>query len=142
MNESHRQDRRRFLVLAGRTAALCLTAPVLHGASGCSKGDGGSAAAEPLRIPLHELPEGERIYRELAGVPLEIQRHGDQVVARSMLCTHQGCVVIWQPDAQEYVCPCHEGRFDADGKVVEGMPTRPLARYPVQLEQDVVVIGP
>lgn len=142
MDNRQRQDRRRFLLVAGRAAALCLAAPVLHGTGGCGKGTSSGAAIEPLRVALRDLPEGERVYRELAGVPVEIRRVGDEVVARSMLCTHQGCVVLWQPEDQEYRCPCHEGRFNADGKVIEGMPTRPLANYPVRVEQDIVVIGP
>ncbi len=48
------------------------------------------------------------------------------VVARSLLCTHQGCEVAWQPDPDHYVCPCHDGRFDAAGSPVYGPPRQPL----------------
>jgi cytochrome b6-f complex iron-sulfur subunit len=136
-----RSDRRRFLRLAGRTVAVCAALPALQQLGSCGGGGGEDAADEnTLRIPLAELPEGQRVYHEVAGIPVEILRRGEQVVARSLLCTHQGCVVQWQPDAQEYLCPCHEGRFDAHGEVIEGMPTRPLRELTVRREADAVVV--
>ncbi|MBD3222078.1 Rieske 2Fe-2S domain-containing protein [bacterium] len=136
------ETRRRFLRLTGRTAAVCLAVPVLHQLGGCGGQTDEAADAAPttLRIPLAELPDGLRVYRELNGVPVEIRREGDEIIARSLLCTHQGCTVQWQPDVQEYLCPCHEGRFDADGEVIEGMPTRPLPTFPVRREADVVIV--
>jgi len=133
-------DRRRFLRLGGAAAAVCLAGPVLHQLGGCAD-QGEEAAPTALRIPVAELPEGVRVRRELAGKPIEILRTGDQVVARSLLCTHQGCEVAWRPEDREYFCPCHEGRFGPDGQVIEGMPPRPLRTYPVAREGDVVVIG-
>lgn len=142
MTDHHHPQRRRFLGLAGRVTAACLAVPVLHQLGGCGGGGEQAVSDGTLRVPLAELPPGERVYRELGDVTIELHRQGEEITARSMMCTHQGCVVQWRPAEQEYFCPCHEGRFDADGAVIEGMPTRPLARYPVRLEQDVVVVGP
>lgn len=51
---------------------------------------------------------------------------GDAVLARSAVCTHQGCLVAAVP-AGQLVCPCHGSRFQArDGAVVNGPATRPL----------------
>ena len=49
--------------------------------------------------------------------------------ARSLLCTHFGCRVVWEPArGQRYRCPCHQGWFDADGRPVAGPPTAAAAR--------------
>ncbi len=54
----------------------------------------------------------------------------------SNVCTHLSCRVSWKDDVQEYVCPCHDGRFDKDGSVVDGPPPRPLDRYEYRMEED------
>ncbi|MEJ2552244.1 MAG: ubiquinol-cytochrome c reductase iron-sulfur subunit [Anaerolineales bacterium] len=54
----------------------------------------------------------------------------------SNVCTHLSCRVSWKDDVQEYVCPCHDGRFAKDGAVVSGPPPRPLDRYEYRMEED------
>ncbi|HVN16093.1 MAG TPA: ubiquinol-cytochrome c reductase iron-sulfur subunit [Anaerolineales bacterium] len=44
-------------------------------------------------------------------------------------CTHLGCTVNWKSEANAFVCPCHDAKFDANGKVLAGPPPRPLDRY-------------
>ncbi len=41
-------------------------------------------------------------------------------------CVHLGCAYAWNPQAKEFQCPCHGGRYTIDGKVVGGPPPRPL----------------
>lgn len=49
------------------------------------------------------------------------------LVAYSSVCTHLACGVLWEREAHELVCPCHDGRFAAEtGAVVAGPPPRPL----------------
>ena len=52
----------------------------------------------------------------------------DMVILNSR-CTHLGCTVNWKEDAQAYICPCHDGKFSPDGKVLGGPPPRPLDAY-------------
>lgn len=49
-------------------------------------------------------------------------------------CTHQGCVVGWDKDAGQFLCPCHSARFSPDGSVVKGPAKRPLANAEVTRE--------
>ena len=44
-------------------------------------------------------------------------------------CTHLGCTVNWNKEAQGYICPCHDAKFSMDGKVLDGPPPRPLDVY-------------
>lgn len=104
---------------------------------GCGRASGG---ADSTRVPLASLgPAGATV--SVDGKPVHVRRRGDEVVANSLLCTHMGCVVRWDEAQSLYVCPCHEGRFDADGKNVEGPPPRPLERLPVRLDGGDAVVG-
>jgi menaquinol-cytochrome c reductase iron-sulfur subunit len=54
----------------------------------------------------------------------------------SNVCTHLSCRVSWKDDVQEYVCPCHDGRFARDGSIISGPQPRPLDRFEYRLEED------
>ena len=58
----------------------------------------------------------------------------DTVIAISAGCTHLGCIVTWDEDQQVFKCPCHDGRFDAEGNVLSGPPPVPLKRHPAKIE--------
>ncbi len=62
-------------------------------------------------------------------------------VAFSAVCTHLGCVIKWEKDKGEFLCPCHAGRFSAEGKVLGGPPPKPLESIPAALEGDQVMVG-
>lgn len=52
----------------------------------------------------------------------------------SNICTHLACHVLWHPDIQNYVSPCHDGHFDILGKNIGGPPPRPLDEFVTKLE--------
>jgi Rieske Fe-S protein len=52
----------------------------------------------------------------------------------SSKCTHAGCPVTWKTDKQQFFCPCHNGWFDAQGKVLSGPPPKPLQQYQITEE--------
>jgi menaquinol-cytochrome c reductase iron-sulfur subunit len=58
----------------------------------------------------------------------------DEVIAISADCTHLGCIVTWNEDQQIFKCPCHDGRYDTDGKVISGPPPAPLKRHKTKIE--------
>lgn len=130
--------RRRVLRDLGTAAVGCVAAATL-GSSGCSNQD--DQQADTLSVSLDELPEGQRVVVRLRDRPVELMRQGDRVVARSLVCTHIGCVVRWNPAENLYVCPCHRGRFDENGRVVDGPPTRPLAEISTRVSGTHVVLG-
>ena len=52
------------------------------------------------------------------------------------ICTHGSCVVDWEAEARELVCPCHHSRFGEDGAVHRGPATLPLRAFPVGRQGD------
>jgi len=131
-------NRRSFLSLFARAAALMAAVPALAHLSGCR---GAVAPPAELHVLLSDLPEGTRVRRKLGKEPLELTRKGDEITVRSLVCTHQGCTVVWREEQQQYICPCHEGRFDADGQFVYGSPRKPLRTYSAQVVGNEVVVG-
>jgi len=62
--------------------------------------------------------------------------------AYSAVCTHFACIVKWDPELYEIVCPCHEGYFDPyDGGVISGPPPTPLLELPVNVVDGVIYVG-
>lgn len=69
-----------------------------------------------------------------------VRVRGGDLRAFSQKCTHLGCVVTWSQAAEQMLCPCHEGVFDArSGLVVAGPPQRPLGRIDVEERADGMV---
>jgi len=58
----------------------------------------------------------------------------------SSTCTHLACNVIWQEETNQFICPCHSGRFDSDGKPVAGPPTKPLSVLEHKIEEDNLLV--
>ena len=50
-----------------------------------------------------------------------------QLIERSAVCTHVGCIVHWNSFEQCWDCPCHGSQFQPDGSVINGPAVRPLA---------------
>ncbi len=59
----------------------------------------------------------------------------------SPFCTHLGCLVKWNNIQKEFICACHGGRFDVEGKVIAGPPPMPLERLPFDIKDGKVYIG-
>ena len=71
-----------------------------------------------------------------------IRRDADgSLTAFSAICTHLGCLVNFNNVKREFICPCHGGRYDMDGKVIAGPPPAPLAKLPVKVEGGNVMVG-
>jgi len=57
-------------------------------------------------------------------------------VAISTRCAHLGCPVRYYQDPGRFVCPCHGGIYDSQGKVDGGPPVRPLDRHYSRVTSD------
>lgn len=56
---------------------------------------------------------------------------GGKVQALNPTCTHTGCIVNFNASEKSWDCPCHGGRFNLDGKVLNGPPVRDLQKVPL-----------
>ncbi len=63
------------------------------------------------------------------------------VFALSPVCTHLGCLVDWSAHKSAFLCPCHGGKYDIEGRVVAGPPPEPLTRLPLKIEDGKVYVG-
>lgn len=60
--------------------------------------------------------------------------HTDEgVLALHKVCPHLDCLVGWDEQSGNFVCPCHGSQFAADGAVLSGPADRPLDRFVVTL---------
>jgi Rieske Fe-S protein len=98
--------------------------------------------SERALISLDELPTGASHLFRFPGPddPAVLVHLADgSLEAYSQKCTHLGCVVFWEAENQELVCPCHEGVFDArDGRPIAGPPERPLPKIELEIRDDTV----
>jgi Rieske Fe-S protein len=60
----------------------------------------------------------------------------------SIVCTHRGSQVHFNPEAGTLDCPSHGSRFDQEGKVIHGPAAKPLQAYRVTVEGDRLRIRP
>ncbi len=82
-------------------------------------------------IPSH----GALVYREAR---VALISEAEEIYALDLVCTHLGCTVSVTP--REFVCPCHGSVFDRRGTVLKGPADRPLARHPVEIRGEKVVV--
>jgi quinol---cytochrome c reductase iron-sulfur subunit, bacillus type len=69
-----------------------------------------------------------------------VKTQDSAVAAFDSTCTHLGCLVAWDPDAQVFRCPCHGGVFDRTGAVKDGPPPAPLVKIATRVEGDRVMV--
>jgi len=101
-----------------------------------------AGASALVRIARKDVPIGAAHFFSFQGRPaVVLQPAPGSFVALAAVCTHLGCIVKWVDDKGEFLCPCHGGRFSADGKVLGGPPPQPLETYAVTLEENDLVVG-
>lgn len=66
----------------------------------------------------------------------------DEYIAISSRCAHLGCPVRYVQAAANFICPCHGGAYDFEGKRIGGPPVRPLDRFQSRVRNDHVELGP
>jgi len=65
---------------------------------------------------------------------------GDEFIALSNICTHQGCMVSYDPASNNLPCPCHGSVYSTSGSVLQGPADAPLKKYELSQEGDILTI--
>jgi glycine/D-amino acid oxidase-like deaminating enzyme/nitrite reductase/ring-hydroxylating ferredoxin subunit len=87
---------------------------------------GAAANGDPSRPP-----EGCGRRGRQGVVPTGVATQDGDAHGVRAVCTHLGGVLKWNDAERSWDCPLHGSRFAADGAVLEGPATRPLAARPV-----------
>lgn len=87
-----------------------------------------------------ELESEGRILDKMADIMVIQAPQSEELAAFNPICTHQGCTVEWNAEANQFDCPCHGSQFAASGEVVSGPATEPLSSYEVKTEDDLVLV--
>jgi cytochrome b6-f complex iron-sulfur subunit len=84
-----------------------------------------------------KYPLGSRT--SLPDIPALLIHTENGFSALSLVCTHLGCTL--QAEKDGFACPCHNSRFDAEGKVTHGPASKALhsLRLEVSAENHLIV---
>ncbi len=63
-----------------------------------------------------------------------------QLRAFSSICPHLGCSISWHDEKGNFVCPCHNGQFTADGKLLGGPPPRGMDLLESKVEEGMLMV--
>jgi len=100
------------------------------------------ARADKVIINKSDIPYGAAMEVSYNSTPLiVINRKGKGLIALSRVCTHLGCLVGFNREDQDLVCPCHAAKYSLEGNVISGPAPRALKSYPIQVEADKIIIG-
>ncbi|MFH1475710.1 MAG: Rieske (2Fe-2S) protein [Chloroflexota bacterium] len=138
--------RRRFLRwLVGFSAFSSLTmiaAPVVAFLVP-PKSSGGASGGKVLAGTVADIPLGQGKVVAMGSKPAIVVNTAQGVEAYSAICTHLGCIVLFDDTNGTILCPCHDGRFSpASGAVLSGPPPAPLPRITVSVEGDDIYLVP
>lgn len=78
-----------------------------------------------------DIPKTGVKQMEIMGAQMALMNTSGGIVAFSRKCTDLGCLISWNGTKEQFICPCHNGIYDKNGKNISGPPPRPLDRYEV-----------
>jgi cytochrome b6-f complex iron-sulfur subunit len=99
--------------------------------------------SDPVSVgPEGSIPVGEAELVRYGRYPALVINTTEGIRVYSAVCTHFACIVDWDPESKQIVCPCHEGFFDPiDGSVISGPPPSPLNSIPYFVKDGTLFIG-
>ncbi len=138
--------RRRFLcgMLGGGAVALGASVGVpLVGYVGNLREDPPPKSME-IEKAVYQLAAGTS--RKLMYGPITallIQTPGPESILKVFVatCTHLDCPVGYDRKRNRIFCPCHEGYYHVDGRVMSGPPPRPLQEFHRRFREGKLIIA-
>ena len=100
----------------------------------------GASGGRVAVASVSELPVGKGAVFSVRNQAVIVIHTSEGYHALSAVCTHLGCIVMWNEQKQSIACPCHEAFFNTNGAVISGPPPAPLPTYRVQVEGDQIYV--
>jgi cytochrome b6-f complex iron-sulfur subunit len=129
---------RRFFLGAAGAAGILYTAALAYPiyrylASPEEMALSATAVTEVTLKDAQKLPLGSVLMFKFGTSPAMLIHHADgHWVSLSAVCTHLGCTVQYEPQADRIHCACHGGVYNAyTGANVSGPPPKPLKQFKV-----------
>jgi cytochrome b6-f complex iron-sulfur subunit len=136
-----RNTRRAFLAAAG-VAGLAYTAALAYPiyrylASPEEMAMEATAVTEVTLKDAQKLPLGAVLMFKFGTSPALLIHHEDgRWISMTAVCTHLGCTVQYEPQADRIHCACHGGVYNAyTGANVSGPPPKPLKLFKVAVNE-------
>jgi cytochrome b6-f complex iron-sulfur subunit len=133
--------RRAFLAAAG-VAGLAYTAALAYPiyrylASPEEMAMEATAVTEVTLKDAQKLPLGAVLMFKFGASPALLIHHEDgRWISMTAVCTHLGCTVQYEPQADRIHCACHGGVYNPyTGANVSGPPPRPLKLFKVAVNE-------
>lgn len=136
-------DRRKFLL----DASYILMFAVSFGTAGWC---GYSYLMPPMKPPkfrkillasVRQIPSNTSfIAQGILGNKIIVVEDKGTYRAFSGQCPHLGCSIYWREQERDFFCPCHNGYFTKEGKVVSGPPPRPLTEFKIEVEDESIFV--
>ncbi|WP_460181690.1 QcrA and Rieske domain-containing protein [Thermodesulfovibrio sp. TK110] len=93
------------------------------------------------KIPKEGVKKVDVAIEEEKSMKIFLINQKNSIIALSPVCTHLGCFVNFDRTLNEFICPCHGGRYDIEGRVIGGPPKEALHRLPVKMKNGRIFIG-
>ncbi|MEW6202636.1 MAG: Rieske 2Fe-2S domain-containing protein [bacterium] len=89
---------------------------------------------------VNEVPVGKAKKFDIGGKPGIIVHTRAGFFALSAVCTHLGCIVDWNEEKGQIICPCHNAAFDVKGNIISGPPPKPLPSFEVAVVGEDIMV--
>ncbi|HLB25212.1 MAG TPA: Rieske (2Fe-2S) protein [Nitrospirota bacterium] len=96
---------------------------------------------EPAVLNLADIPAEGSVQGVFGGNPFLAFNRKTGIECVSLVCSHLGCLVKWDPATQKFKCPCHDGTFDLHGEKPTGPPPGPLEKLPFKIAGEKLIVG-
>jgi cytochrome b6-f complex iron-sulfur subunit len=142
-----KNSRRAFMAAAGVAGACYIAAlgyPVYRYLASPEEIADNAVVVTEVPLPdAQKLPLGTAKMFKFGTAPAVLIHHRDgSWAAMTAVCTHLGCTVQYEPEADRIHCACHGGVYNAyTGANVSGPPPRPLKLFKVAVNETGVVVS-
>ncbi len=93
---------------------------------------GGGKDVTSVELDAGSIGPGQSRIVAIGYTPVIVVRGAGGWKAFDATCTHLGCLVKWESALNKFVCPCHAGTYDADGRRLSGPPPVGLRKCKVE----------